>query len=83
MALKQTRFVVFKAKGDLRIANEEKSPLRSELQQAGQFYWHLEAKNGKLIACSGEGFKTKRACIKSITNVRASVIANAPIFEEA
>jgi uncharacterized protein YegP (UPF0339 family) len=39
---------------------------------AGEWRWHLRAGNGRLVACSGEGFKRKANAVKSARWVRAS-----------
>lgn len=39
-----------------------------------EWRWRLRARNGKIIA-SGQGFKTRRACDKSIACVRGSMTA--------
>lgn len=84
MALKQSRFVVFRPsfnEGE-ESANTKKNPVAAKTPSPHLWYWHLEAKNGKLVACGGEGFKTREACLKSVQSIRVAVVG-APIIEEA
>ena len=37
---------------------------------AGEYHWNLKAKNSKLIADSGEGYKTKADCLHAIELVQ-------------
>jgi len=41
-----------------------------------QFRWKLVAKNGKIIADSGEGYTRKRSAIKGIRLVETSIAAD-------
>lgn len=45
----------------------------------GQWYWHLKAANGKIIASSGEGYYNKQDCLAGIQLVKSS--NNAPVYE--
>lgn len=36
----------------------------------GQWHWHLLASDGRVIAASGQGFKTKKECVAAIELVR-------------
>lgn len=45
----------------------------------GEWRWRLKASNGKILADSGEGYKTKQECLKDIERVKAS--ASAPVVE--
>lgn len=36
-----------------------------------QFYWHLRASNGKIIATSGEGYLRKAGAIKAAARIKA------------
>lgn len=38
----------------------------------GEWRWHLRARNGKIIADSGEGYKRKRSAEHAIGLIRAS-----------
>lgn len=40
-----------------------------------EWRWYLEASNGRTIADSGEGYKTKRACLNGIRLVKSSLSA--------
>ena len=44
------------------------------------YYWKLIARNGRVIAYSGEGYKTKWGVVRSIGNL--SKYANSPIIDE-
>jgi len=46
----------------------------------GQWYWHLKARNGRIIAYAGEGYKRKAKCLKSLNEVRTKG-STAPIKE--
>lgn len=37
--------------------------------KGGGYYWHLEAKNNKIV-CSSQVYKTKEACIRGAAWVR-------------
>lgn len=43
----------------------------------GEWRWRLAAANGKVIASSGEGYKSKSACLESIDLVKRS--GDAPV----
>jgi len=45
-----------------------------------EFHWKLIARNGRVIAYSGEGYKTKWGAVRSIGNL--SKYANSPIIDE-
>jgi len=40
--------------------------------QAGEYRWRYQAVNGKVLADSGEGYKTKKDCRHGMDRVRAS-----------
>lgn len=46
-----------------------------------EFRWRLLARNGKIIADSGEGYRTRTACKKSILRVCES--ATAKVIDES
>jgi len=46
----------------------------------GQWRWHLQAANNKLIAASGEGYNNEQDCAAAITLVKGS--ANAPVVKK-
>ena len=48
---------------------------------AGDLRWHLKAKNGKIIADSGQGYKTKRALVNALDIMYSNQAGNA--FHEA
>lgn len=48
---------------------------------AGEYRWHLEANNHKIIADSGEGYKTKDGCKRAIQTVKDDVAA-APVVDK-
>ncbi|HWL37441.1 MAG TPA: DUF1508 domain-containing protein [Frankiaceae bacterium] len=35
----------------------------------GEYRWHLDANNGKIIADSGEGYATKSNCARAVATV--------------
>lgn len=39
-----------------------------------EYRWRLKARNGRIIACSGEGYKSKSHCIKMIRKIRYTAI---------
>lgn len=45
-----------------------------------QWYWHLRARNGKIIAASGEGYHNKQDCLAGIDLVKES--DDAPVKEK-
>ncbi len=47
---------------------------------AGEWRWHLRAANGRIIADSGEGYRSKQDCLHGIALVQNS--ADAPIEEK-
>lgn len=47
--------------------------------QAGEFRWHYQAANGKIIADSGEGYKNLADCEHGVALMKAS--ANSEIWE--
>lgn len=64
---------------DRRCLTEEARELSFQVfkDAKGEWRWRLLAANGKRIAGSGEGYKSKSACIAAIELVRKS--ATAPI----
>lgn len=38
----------------------------------GQWRWRLRARNGKLVACSGEAYRRRADCMAAIDLVRAT-----------
>ncbi len=40
---------------------------------AREFRWTLYATNGKIIACSGEGYRRKQACVRAAERVMAGL----------
>ncbi|MFI5385133.1 MAG: YegP family protein [Fimbriimonadales bacterium] len=45
----------------------------------GQYRWHLEAANNRIIACSGEGYHNKQDCRHSIYLTATS--SNVPVHD--
>ena len=45
------------------------SKIETYKDKRGEYRWRLRAGNSKIIAVSGEGFKTKRICSNSVANV--------------
>jgi uncharacterized protein YegP (UPF0339 family) len=43
--------------------------------QDGEFRWRYRAKNGKIIADSAEGYKSKDKCLHGIWLIRWAIIA--------
>lgn len=39
---------------------------------AGEYRWKFVARNGRIIACSGEGFTTRYGATRAATNVKVS-----------
>lgn len=39
--------------------------------QKGEWRWHLKAANGRIIADSGEGYKSEQECLADIDRVKA------------
>lgn len=37
--------------------------------KAGEWRWRLRAKNGRIVADSGEGYKRKTTMLKTLTNI--------------
>lgn len=55
--------------------------LRSELN--GEYYWHIKSSNGKILADSGETYKTKAKCHKAFYSLIANILAeNIKIVEK-
>ena len=50
--------------------------------KAGEYRWRLRMQNTKVIASSGEGYSTKRACEEAIESVK-KVAADAAVEEKA
>jgi uncharacterized protein YegP (UPF0339 family) len=48
-------------------------------QYVGQYYWNLEAANGRKIAWSGEFYHNKADCLSGIALVKSS--QNAPVAD--
>lgn len=48
---------------------------------AGEWRWRFRASNGKIVADSGEGYKTKRALNRAMVILRIYA-ANAPVVEK-
>lgn len=46
----------------------------------GEYRWRLKAKNGRVIATSGEGYRRKRDCERRITDIRSNAPA-IPVWE--
>lgn len=47
---------------------------------AGEYRWRYQAVNGKIIADSGEGYKTKKDCRHGLDLIRAST--DDPVFRD-
>lgn len=41
--------------------------------KAGEWRWKLKARNGRVVADSGEGYKRKAAAIKTLTSIIESI----------
>lgn len=46
----------------------------------GEWRWHLKAANGRIIADSGEGYKSEQECLADIDRVKGST--NAPVKKQ-
>lgn len=40
--------------------------------QDGQYYWHLRAASGRVIACSGQAYKSKYWCVQDVNWLRGN-----------
>jgi uncharacterized protein YegP (UPF0339 family) len=49
--------------------------------KSGEYRWRLRMRNTKVIATSGEGYSTKRACEEAIESVKKNA-ADAPVEEK-
>ncbi len=49
----------------------------------GEWRWRLKARNGRIVADSGEGYKRKAGAEKGINAIRDRDLVFAPIIEEA
>lgn len=49
-------------------------------EENNQWYWHLQASNGKIIADSVEGYYNKQDCLAGIELVKGS--SKAPVNEK-
>lgn len=47
---------------------------------AGEFRWYFEASNGRKIADSGEGYKSKQHCIDGM-QIIAATNGNTPFYD--
>jgi len=45
--------------------------------EGGTFAWHVKSRNGNIV-CSGFGYNTKQAAIRTVRSVKENLI-NAPI----
>lgn len=43
------------------------------------WYWHLKASNGQIVAVAGEGYVSKQGCLHGISLVKSSY--NAPVYD--
>ena len=41
----------------------------------GEWRWHIKARNGRIIACSGEGYKSGSTMMKSVEKLVRYVIS--------
>ena len=41
--------------------------------RAGEYRWRLRARNGEPMARGGEGFTTKRSCLRSVERIKEEV----------
>jgi len=46
----------------------------------GEWRWRLKASNGRIIADSGEGYRSEQECLEDIDRVKAS--KDAPVRKE-
>ncbi|HEX8248969.1 MAG TPA: DUF1508 domain-containing protein [Pyrinomonadaceae bacterium] len=50
---------------------------------AGEFRWHLKARNGRKIADGGEGYKTRSGARRAVRRAaRAFAFENVPIVDK-
>lgn len=63
-----------------------KRPIKVEFlisQSNREYYWHIKASNGKIIAYSGETYKTRAKCFKAFYSLMNNVmIDNIKIVEK-
>jgi uncharacterized protein len=68
-------------------ARSEAPPLGTTFQiyvdASGGWRWHLVAANGRILAASGEVYKTKKTCLASISRVKSAANAETAIIEAA
>ena len=50
--------------------------------EKGEWRWYLQAKNGKKIAVSGEGYNDRADCLDAIDLVKVSMAAPINVVEE-
>jgi uncharacterized protein YegP (UPF0339 family) len=53
------------------------------VDSSGNWRWQLIAPTGKILAASGEAYKTKRTCLASINRVRSAACAEMVVIEAA
>ena len=46
----------------------------------GEWRWRLKASNGRILADSGEGYKSEQECLDDIKRVQSS--SNAPVVKQ-
>ena len=65
------------------VAQDKKSAATFEVykDKAGEFRWRLRMTNTKVIATSGEGYASKRACEDAIESVKKNA-PDAPVEEK-
>ena len=42
--------------------------------RAGEYRWHVRARNGRIVADSGEGYKTPAGCLKGFRSLVGAVL---------
>lgn len=48
--------------------------VRVYVDHAGEYRWRLVSRNGRILACSGEGFTRLRDCYRSLGKVTAMLM---------
>jgi uncharacterized protein YegP (UPF0339 family) len=66
--------------GNIAAKQNEMKFLLFKSKKTGQYYWHIQSTNGKLI-CQSEGYKSKKNALKTVNRIRLKA-ATAVIIEK-
>ena len=77
-------FAFVPARPAVAAETEKKSAATFEVykDKGGEYRWRLRMQNSKVIASSGEGYTTKRACEDAIESVKKNAV-DAPVEEKS